>query len=93
VLENKLLFVNAANLAEFWWCVQKTLLQDREDEPVFFTSNVLQGAEIIAPGSSIEGSDPLELLRHVEKVYKTHDPDEVLSRVAFIRERTHEAFA
>jgi CRISPR/Cas system-associated exonuclease Cas4 (RecB family) len=82
VPENKLLFVNAANLAEFWWCAQKSLLQAREDEPVFFTSYVLQGAEVVAPGSSIEGSDPLELLRHVERVYKTHDPDEVLSRVA-----------
>jgi hypothetical protein len=82
VLEDKLLFVNAANLAEFWWCAQKSLLQAREDEPAFFTSYVLQGAEVVAPGSSVEGSDPLELLQHVERVYKTHGPDEVLSRVA-----------
>jgi len=80
VPENKLLFVNAANLAGFWWCAQKSLLQAREDEPAFFMSYVLQGAEVGAP-SSIEGSDPLELLRHVERVYKTHDPDEVLRRV------------
>ncbi|MCC6031854.1 MAG: hypothetical protein LM566_02925 [Pyrobaculum sp.] len=81
VLEDKLLFVNAANLAEFWWCAQKSLLQAREDELAFFTSYVLQGAEVGA-SSSIEGSDLLELLRHVERVYKTHGPDEVLRRVA-----------
>jgi len=66
VLEDKLLFVNAANLAGFWWCAQKSLLQAIEDELAFFTSYVLQGAEVGA-SSSIEGSDPLELLRHVER--------------------------
>jgi hypothetical protein len=83
VFEDKLLFVNAANLTGFWWCARKSLLQSREDELAFFTSYVLQGAEVGA-SSSIEGCDPLELLRHVERVYKTHDPDEVLRRAACV---------
>ncbi len=79
--EDKLLFVNAANLANFWWCAQKALLQARKDELAFFISYVLQGAEVATPGLNIEESDPVELLQLVERMYKTHDPDEVLRRV------------
>ena len=77
VSEDKLLFVNAANLASFWWCAQKSLLHTREIEPDIFANYVLQGVEI-ASLDRIE--DPLDLLQLVERMYKTRTPDEVLRK-------------
>jgi hypothetical protein len=85
------LFVGAADLAEFWWCAQKSLLEIRNNELLFFVKYVFEGFRISTPdlNKEVAGLMVSRLIREDERTrvwllevidgnYKNIDLDRVL---------------
>ncbi len=49
VPEDKLVFVGASDLAQFWWCAQQSLLRVRDYELGVFANYVFESARVITP--------------------------------------------
>jgi CRISPR/Cas system-associated exonuclease Cas4 (RecB family) len=95
VPDDKLLFVGAADLAEFWWCAQKSLLETGNNELLFFANYVFEGFRMSTPDLNdevarfmvsklIRGDERAKawLLGVVDGNYKKIDLDKVLKGVA-----------